>query len=358
MRVRVSSVEPARARCVLGVVTDLERAIWAAAEPIRATSLGEILRNAWKSERDPSLPGPDEETHWWELSFDPVIQRTFGGTMTMGLARESPPNTDSEWFTWNLAAKRAVTRIAAKCWAGIDAQRRLMLIDEDNMQPILGQTNVYDLRSETVGRHLAFEGLSDPQVLPALTAVYRAARATPAYESAFGADGELQRSPRKLAIWAKLAEKGHSELQATSRGLTIQDARQRGLEIVRSTYAGTAVEGIANAFRRYNRLIQQIVWSILGLAEVIPAPFVLTDPVGTIRCTRDSDANPFIRVTSVSATSVFLRLTHPIWVNTGTPLDGLHVLVGYTTNLASQAASDLSLTPVRWSAGYWPDKHT
>lgn len=132
------------------MVTDLERAIWAVAEPIRATRFGKILRNAWISERDPSLPGPDEETHSWELSFDPAIQRTLGGTMAMGLAHDSPPDTDSEWFTWNLAAKRAVTRIAAKCWAGIDAQRRLIFIDEDNMQPILGQTSVYDLRSETI----------------------------------------------------------------------------------------------------------------------------------------------------------------------------------------------------------------
>lgn len=187
--------------------------------------------------------------------------------------------------------------------------------------------------------------------------MYSSARATPAYEKVLRADSELQRSPRKLTTWAKLAEKGHRQLEETSRGLTIQEARQRGLEIVRSTYAGTPVENIANAFRRYNRLVQQIICSILGLAEVIPGPFVLTDPVGTLRCTRDRGASPFIRLTSVDATGVFLRLTHPIWVDTGTPLDGLHVLVGYTMNLAPEAASDLSLTPVRWSAGYWPDKH-
>jgi hypothetical protein len=136
--------------------------------------------------------------------------------------------------------------------------------------------------------------------------------------------------------------------------LVISEGRQRGQEIVRTIYAGTAVENIAAAFRRYNRLVQHIVWSILGLAEIPPAPFVLSDPVGTLRCTRSPDGSPFIRVTSTSASEVVLRLTYPVWLETGTPLDGLHLLVGYTMTLAPGASSDLSLTPIRWSAGTWP----
>lgn len=45
---------------------------------------------------------------------------------------------------------------------------------------------------------------------------------------------------------------------------------------------------------------------------------VLTDPVGTVRCTRDADGSPFIRVTSTDATTVFLRLTYPVWLGAGT----------------------------------------
>ena len=40
---------------------------------------------------------------------------------------------------------------------------------------------------------------------------------------------------------------------------------------MRTTYAGTRVEQVAIAFERYNRLVQHIVWSILGLAEIIPS---------------------------------------------------------------------------------------
>ncbi len=330
----------------MGVVTDLEQAIWATAEPIRATRFAQILRNARVSERDPSLPGPDNETQGWELSFDPAIQRTLGAVTAIGMMHHSPV-TDSEWLTWNLRAKKAIARIAAKCWAGIDPQRRVVFLDEDNFQPIWGQPNVSDLRSDTPGRHLDFEGLSDPDVRAALRAVYEAARATPAYQEVLRADRQLGHSPDRLILWAQLAQKGHQALEAALRGLVVTDGRQRGLEIVKTIYAATAVETIAKAFQRYNRLVHHIVWSILGLAEIPLGPLVLTDTVGTLRCTRSRDDGPLIRVTSAAPDLPLLRVTYPLWLDTGTPLDGLHLVVGYTMTLAPGAASDLSLTPIR-----------
>jgi hypothetical protein len=339
----------------MGMVTELERAIWAAAEPIRVTRFATILRNARMSKRDPSLPGPDDQTQDWELSFNPAIQRTLAATTAVAMERRQPPDTESEWFKWNLAAQRAVTRLAAKCWAGIDSQRRVIFTDEDNFQPIFGQTNLYELRSDSPGAHLAFEGLNAPDVRAALRAVYEAARATPAYENALKADRRLARSREKTIVWANLGRKGHQELEATAtHGLTIQEGRERAIEIVKTSYAGSPVEEIAAAFRRYNRLVQHIIWSVLGLAEIAPGPFVLTSPVGTMRCTRDAEGSPFIRVTSAEATNVVLRLTYPVWIDTNTPLDGLHLLVGYTMTLSAGAASDVSLVPIRWSAGQWP----
>lgn len=270
------------------------------------------------------------------------------------MERRQQPDEDSEWLKWNLAAQRAVTRLAAKCWAGIDSELRVIFIDEDNFQPIWGQTTLYDLRSDSLGRHLDFEGLNAPDVRAALRMVYEAARATPAYENALQADRQLRQSREKMIVWANLARKGHQELEAATRGLTVKEGRERGMEIVRTSYAGSQVEGIAAAFRRYNRLVQQIIWSVLGLAEIVPGPLVLTSPVGTMRSTRDGDGSPFIRVTSTEATEVVLRQTYPVWIDTSTPLDGLHLLVGFTMMLSAGAASDLSLVPIRWSAGRWP----
>lgn len=336
------------------MVTELESAVWACADALRGTRFSRILRNARIAHRDTSLPGPDDdEMQGWELSFDPAIQRTMGAVTALAMMHKKPPATDSAWLNWNLDAKKAMARVAAKCWAGIDSQRRAVFVDEDNFQPIWGHANLYDLRSDTPGRHLDFEELGSSDVRAALKVIYEATRATPAYEDALRADRELAQSRDKVITWARLAQEGHAELREALDGLVIQDGRRRGEEIVRSLYADTPVEGIAAAFRRYNKLVQQVVWSILGLAEASPDPLVLRDPIGTLRCTHDDDGSPFIRVTSTSASEVFLRLTYPIWLDTGTPLDGLHLLIGITMTLGPASACDLSLTPIRWSAGLW-----
>lgn len=336
------------------MVTELEQALWAAAPPIRATRFARILRNARMADRDPSLPGPDDETQGWELSFDPAIQRTLGAVTAIGIMRNATPVTKSEWFEWNLKAKKAVARLAAKCWAGIDSQRRAVFVDEDNFNPVWGQTNMHDLRSDSSGPHLAFEGLNDSDVRAALRAVYQAARATPAYEDVLRADRQLGRSPDMLILWARLSEKGHRDIEAALKDLPIGDGRERGIEIVGRTYSGTPVEVISTAFRRYNRLVQHIVWSILGLAEMTPGPLALSDTIGTVRCTHAEDGSPFIRLASTAASLPLLRITYPVWLQTGTPLDGLHLLIGSTMTIGPGAASDLSLTPIRWSAGCWP----
>lgn len=335
------------------MVTDLERLIWAAAEPLRATRFAAVLQNARRSDGDALLPSPDGALQGMELSFDPAIQRTLGGAVLESIVHGTPPRVDDEWYRWNLAAKKAVTRFAAKCWAGIDADRRRVFIDTDNLQPIFGQDTLFDLRMDTPGPHLFFEGLSDEHARAALRAVYEAARATPAYETALHADRRLDRSRELLLAWALLAQTTTDELRAQN-GLTIEEAKSRSLQIVKRAYEGTPVEEIAQAFRRYNRLVQHIVWSILGLAEMIPSTLVVTDPVGTMRSTRDADGSPFIRLTSSDASKVFLRPTHPVWLATGTPLDGLHIVVGYTFHFAGGASCDLSLIPIRWSAGMWP----
>lgn len=336
------------------MVTNLENAIWDVAEPIRATRFGQILQRAWSTHRSPDLPGPDEHFHGWELSFDPAIQRTFGAAIGVAIEAQTNPDMTTEWFLWNMAAKRAACRMAAKCWAGIDSQRRRVFVDEDNFQPIWGQPNLYDLRSDTLGAHLDFEGLNNPEVRVALAAVYKEARATPAYEAALRADRDLERSRDLLIAWALIAAKGHKNLGNALRSLPIGEGQRHGREIVRTTYAGTPVEEIAGAFQRYNQLVQRIIWSILGLAEIATGPYVLTEPIGTLRCTRSDVGSPFIRVSTENATNDFLRCTHPVRLETGTPLDGVHTLVGYTMAFASATTIDLSLEPISWFAGLWP----
>jgi hypothetical protein len=299
------------------------------------------------------MPHPDPRIAAWELSFDPAIQRSLAARTAAAIEAGVAP-ADTEWNRWNQAALKAVARLAAKCWAGIDREQRTAFLDEDNFHPIWNQTNVHNLRTDQIGPWLKFEGLDMPAMAAALGAVYRAAKATPVYARAKEASEHLQRSRGLQVTWARLAQQGHRELDEALQQVPIGDGSQRGLQILGSLYAGTPVEDIAVAFRRYNKLVQGIVWTILGFAEVVPEPVVITDVIGTVRCTVDDTGSPFVRLTSTDAASAFLRLTHPIRLAMGLPLDGLYTLVGYSMTLASGGASDLSLVPLSWAAGEWP----
>lgn len=335
------------------MVNRLEDALWRVAGPIRETRFAKVLQNARRAEPDPSMPHPDGRISAWELSFDPAIQRSSAATSALAIETRSAP-IDSEWSRWNEAALKAMARIAAKCWAGIDREQRMVFLDEDNFHPIWNQTNVHNLRSDESGPWLKFEGLNQPTVAAALGQVYNAARATPAYAQAKEASGRLGRSRTLLLVWAQLAQRGHAELNKALQESPIGEGRERGDAILRELYAATSVEALAVAFQRYNRLVQQIVWTILGLAEVVPGPVVIGDVVGTVRCTIDDAEGPFVRLTSTNAAAAFLRLTHPVQIAMGLPLDGTYNLVGYTMTLAPDAASDFSLVPLGWAAGQWP----
>jgi len=230
----------------------------------------------------------------------------------------------------------------------------MVFLDEDNFQPIWNGTNIYNLRSDGPGPWLRFEDLDQPAVSSALTAVYTAARETPAFKKARAASERLLRSESLRLTFARLARQGHDQLNQVLQESQIGQAHERGLSVLRELYAGTPVEDIVQEFRRYNKLVQQIIWTILGLAEVVPEPIVIRDVTGTVRCTFDDGGAPFVRLTSTDFGAWVFRLTHPIQVAVGLPLDGLYNLVGFTMAFASGAANDFSLVPLSWAAGQWP----
>ncbi|HEX6394677.1 MAG TPA: hypothetical protein VFZ97_14675 [Acidimicrobiales bacterium] len=243
--------------------------------------------------------------------------------------------------------------MAAKCWAGIDSQRRLLLVDEDNLPPPLSRHYITDLRSDESGMHLNFEGLNAPDLKPKLRHIFEAARSTPSYEGALRADTELGRSRALTLRWAELARGAHEHLRSGLQGSTVSDARERALTFIDGLYAGTPVEAIATAFRQHNRLVHRILWCILGLAESHFGGPLVEDTVGTLRLRPDKNGIPVIRITTAQPAVVMSRPTHPIWLKSGTPLDGLWLIEGYTMNLGA-LSNDFSLTPLRWFAESWP----
>src|SRR5690242_2639338 len=130
----------------MGMVTELETALCALMEPLRATRFSAILENSRRSEPDVSLPHPSPAMLNVETSFDPAIQRTFVAIPAhrMLTGHDLP---EDEWTRWNADALRAAARVAAKCWSGIDRDVRIALLDEDNLPLMWTRDYVTGLRN-------------------------------------------------------------------------------------------------------------------------------------------------------------------------------------------------------------------
>ena len=352
MQVQFSVVEPSGTGGCMGVVSELELAVWDLAEPIASTRFSTILRNAMRFDPDPDLPGPSDEVQRYESSAHPALQRALVAESSAALIRHEPLVVESEWFAWNRRGLKAMARIASRLSAGIDRDVRVVMADVDNFQPIWNGGALFDLRDDPVGPALKFEGLDSPDVREALGRVWAAAKATPTYLAAVKA-ARLVRDDRSLLLrWAQLSQAARGALDETLKSETIGAGAIRGAEILRDAYAGTPLEAAAAALRQQNRLEQEVCAAILGFAD--SEPLVITDPVGTVRCQTDATGTPSVHLTVPDDNAGHVRLSHMVRMSTGTPLDGLHSVSGYTVSFSSSVGTyDLKLLPLRWAEGRW-----
>lgn len=352
MQLQLPVVEPSRTGGFVGVVTELELAVWDIAKPIAATRFSAVLRNAMRADPDPNLPGPSDEVQRFELSSHPALQRALVAESAAALMRHEPL-VESEWFAWNRRGLKAMARIASRMSAGIDRDVRAVMADVDNFQPIWNGGVLFDLRADPVGPALKFEGLDSADVREALARVWAAAKATPTHSAAIKA-ARLVREDRSLLVrWAQLSQTARVALDETLKSETIGAGPIRGKEILRNAYAGTPLEPVAAALRRQNRLEQEVCAAILGFAD--SEPLVITNPVGTVRCQADATREPLIHLSVPDDGAAGpLRLSHMVRLSMGTPIDGLHSVSGYTMSFSSSAGSyDLNLMPLRWAEGRW-----
>jgi hypothetical protein len=338
------------------MVTELEVALWNLGPSIRRSRFSATLQNARFERDESSLPHPGSEQLMWATSFYPAIQRAFAAREAerMERGRHTDPPT---WEVWNRAALRAMARVAAKCWSGIDHDQRVIFVDEDLAPPIFGLGRITGLRDDVTGPSLRFDGLDAPDVADSLRKIYAGARRTPAYLNALAASKRLSQSRELLVEFALRSKRARDELSERTPGTTLGDAKERFAQIVRTAYANSSVEEVAAAFRTYNELVHRIIWAILGLAEAFPEPTTVRQSIGSVRCERRAGGEPIVRLTSFDELPLFTP-SEPVWIGMGLPIDGLYNLTGYTMSLASLAAFDLILEPIRWRALQWFEAST
>ena len=324
-------------------------AVTVAARAIRETPFSELLQRARGSSG-----GLEELRGWgvpdallrWELSFDPALQRTFAAAFAIHLVREEIPPAAREWVLWVTDAMRAVQRIAAKCWAGVPGEIWKAFLDYDDMLPPAMLGDIADLRQDERGRRsLHFEGLDRPDVAEALRGVYNAVRGSETAGAAREAARRVEVDPKLQRVLVEARARLGDEIRSARAGETVSQSFDRARRTVESAYEGTGAEAVVRLLRGHNSLVKRVLWVLLGAAEQFElAEFHQTAGPVTERAV-DGSRHVFVSVTADEAAAL-VRPTHPIWLQSGSPFDGLYIVRGHTLSFGGSEQNDFELEPL------------
>jgi len=337
-------VEPPDRTGGLGVVTALEQAVLAVGHVLRETAFGRTLQRYHPSTRGggPDEP-PEDPLVFFEVNHSPAITRTL---MVLEMHQQAHAQLDvssaREYLEWVARAARAIQRLAQFLWQPIPVALRNAVVDEDDLGP---STSRYlpASRFDKPGPAL-MEGLTDSPARKAWYVVSQAARATECYAATRAAADRLSQ-PELRTLLDRRRGDVLRDLDAVARGgpITIGDAQQRRLEIVRNAYrAGPAeLRGPAHAIRAYNKLVNHVLWAVLGIAERSGDLPVLTESLGAVR----SQGRGRERRVTVTIRALDLWIGHPpspYVIDACIPVDGLYLSSETMVQWATEELVDLT----------------
>ncbi len=112
--------------------------------------------------------------------------------------------------------------------------------------------------------------------------------------------------------------------------------------VVEGVYESTPdLQQATLALRSYNALVHSALCVLLGGAEQVE-PLRINEVVGGL-ADQMMDGRRLVHLTLSHPVARFLRPTHPVWVELGTPLDGLYMVVSHTLAFEGGSESDLGL---------------
>jgi hypothetical protein len=330
----------------VGVVTRFERTVWATGLILRETEFGDILRGA---RRGPNALqelkgwGIPDQLHGWELSYDPALQRTLAAMVAMGMLNRPIPPEAGPWVQWVSGALAAMQRIAAKCWGPIPADVRRVFLDVDDLLPPATKAYIAKLRLDQPDRRsLRLGGLDSGPVRTALGSLFSGVQDGTTAAQARRAATTLRGRAGLMNAATEVRERLQNDIATAFAGEQGSQAFERAQRTVASAYdVKPDLMGVVSALRAHNRHVTRIMWCLLGVAEQFQ-PAVVRETVGTIT-EHVVDGERRLDLTVRDQNFAMIRLTHPVWLELGTPLDGLYNVERYTLAVGGTEEVDLAL---------------
>jgi hypothetical protein len=133
-----------------------------------------------------------------------------------------------------------------------------------------------------------------------------------------------------------------TDIRTVRQGETIATGLNRTRHTVAAAYNDNpALVELVASLRDHNRTVTRVMWALLGAAEQ-RAPAVVTETVGAISVNRVAEER-HLDLTLRDEGAALFRPTHPVWLQLGSPLDGLYFVDRHTVAFAGGEENDLGL---------------
>lgn len=323
-------------------MTPLEEAIVKAADLMGGTAFAESVREFNPTRSIPPGTSPDR---FIELSrsLGPPVLRLLSAAELIGIARAPAEfgEAPSETVAWALRAATALRRLTCKLWAPMPEPERSVFYDEDDLPMFVGAGFVPQGRRNPAGPVL-FDGLESAAVLAAFSDLVREVRTTAAYAAASEAVERLEREPRHHQDVVRFVEQQRKQAPQTANRM-ISEVKGDLRSFAENFYleAPERVAEAATAVLKHNRLVNRIVWVLLGIIE---SPFglpIIATGVSSIHAVRRDNSLALHFTTEENPALFMLHVPGPLALALDTPLDGLYVCEGYTMRFAGREAMDI-----------------
>ena len=330
------------------MVANLDSSLWFAGLEMRSIEFGQVLR--WSRSSSTSNPVAEQlglemppGFQGWELSFDPAVQRTLAALQSLQVMNEPVPPAAQAWANWVGEALRAVQRIAARCWYGVSSDIRRAFLDQDDAPPLATNSYVFGLRHDQPGLGAGrFAELNQDNVKAALGAAYSEIRESQTAIDARTAASQIESRPTSLVEMLQIRQLVMQNVQRTVPEETVEQGSIRIRSELRDAYTlKPELEEAVGVLRNHNSFVHKCIWALLGLAESIE-PISITSTIGALS-EQSFGGERRVKLTVKHPAAAFLRSTHPVWIDLGSPVDGLYWVEQHTFAWAGGEEDDLTL---------------
>lgn len=334
-------------------MTPFEQAIVSAIEPVRSERFGQSLRRFHPNLRATRSSRMDDLANF-EMGLGGPIGRTLGLVDIMRLTNTPHirlTEDDRNYLLWVVSVHQYLQALTARWWQPISANVYAAFFDRDDAPQFAINyiSGLRVLRCPSLIRSARLIGV-ERHGARAMQSLIDAAHTTNSWRDAHAAAERISADPTYCRRLLERRTRLGQEL-APESGLTVEQVERRAMERIPQVLESSGED--ERSLRRYNRLVQAGIASVLGWVE----RFADLEPITRLDEPAYVELDDGVELVHFTARVDYalLKKWTPFEVRTGEPLDGLYLCEGFLYQFGADVMTDVHGSSLRSMAGSGED---